>query len=210
MDQQRRASPGDALEPSSHRLRRHSLPFVQTVASPGSSQLPCRLAGSPRGPPALGLWGCYGGVSTRAGVCQTPRGHVWDEGLWYPGNGTALIPGPRVGLLELQRPGQRRRSGSLPEVRAQCLGPDAGRPRLPRSPSACQPIGSCLSTGPYLLTSLTSQATWCSTAAGSASLEIFMLHPSGPGSRLGLEHPSSWWEENRCRGRWGYAANRLC
>ena len=65
---------------------------------------PLPLAGSPRGTAALGLWGCYGGVSTRPGVCQTPCRHVWDEGLCYPGNGTALIPGSRVDFLELQRP----------------------------------------------------------------------------------------------------------
>lgn len=136
--QQRQISTGDALESSSPGLRMHSLALMQAVASSSVlPRLPCRLAGSPRDTPALGLWGCCGGVYTRTGVCQTPCRRVWDEGLWYPSNGTSLIPVPRVGLLELPRP-RTVQIWVLPRNQ----GP---RPRLPLSPRACQPIGSCVS-----------------------------------------------------------------
>lgn len=78
-------------------------------------------------------WGLPDSLQTRVG-----------RGPLYPCNGTSLIPGPRVGLLELPRP-RTRRPGALPGIRAQRPRPDAGRPQLPLSPSACQPIGSCVS-----------------------------------------------------------------
>ena len=102
--QQRRMSTGDTLESSSPGLRMRSIPLMQALASSVLPRLPCRRAGSLRGTPVLGLWGCCGGVYTRTGDFQTPCRRVWDNGLWYPCNGTSLIPGPRVGLLELPRP----------------------------------------------------------------------------------------------------------
>ena len=77
-------------------------------------------------------------------------------------------------------------------------------------PAPASPLVPASPSGPRLFTPLTSQATWCSTTAWSAFLEISMLPPSGLGSHLGREHPSRCWEEHRCRGRRGRAANGLC
>lgn len=204
---------GDALKPSSPGLSMHSLSFVQTMASPGFAQLPYLLhSWLPRGTLALGLWGCYGkGVPPRAGVCRL-LADMYETRASGNLNDTSLIPGPYVGLLELKRHGQHRSSGSLPEVRAQHLGVGAARPQLSRSPSPCQPIGSCLSIRtpltrfahipahvvlhctPTPTPGLLSWRSSCSAHWDWAPQPLSILYAAGQNTDA----------------RWGYAANGLC